>query len=160
MKILIATVILAIAGTANAEIYKCLDDKGRPQFSDRPCSENAEIIEVKDHTAGISHGPQGDFSKVHDDIEKRDIERKIGWREDEIDAFERIRDQKIGEIKRKQSHANNNLAGATWEQSLATEMDAVANDYNSRIDRKHQEIDRLRDRMARLKEDRRRQDAE
>lgn len=39
-------------------------------------------------------------------------------------------DQELDAIRNKKRYANNTLAGATWEQSLSTEMNAVTSRYN------------------------------
>lgn len=133
-----------------AEIYKCVDDKGQVQFSDRVCSSSAEVIEVEDHTAGISIGPTGDYSKMRSDNKTRDLEAKIRRKESQIKGLEKTRDSKISDIQKQKKRAANNLAGATWETSLATEMQAVSQDYNSRIAAKRDEISRLESKIENL----------
>lgn len=135
---------------ASAQIYKCVDKHGRPQFSDKPCAQNAVTVEVKDHNSGISHAPEGTFAKVRSDNEVRELRRKIERREREIKKLGRKRDAEIKELKVKQSYAANNLAGATWDQSLATQMNSVSQNYNSQIDRKSREIELMNKRIYSL----------
>jgi|TARA_B100000749_G_C18434144_1_gene469273 hypothetical protein len=58
------------------------------------------------------------------------------------DALDRYQQQK--------SLANNNLAGATWEQALANEAEVMRQRYQSEIDELDDEITRLRDDQRRL----------
>lgn len=137
---------------ATAEIYKCIDANGRPQFSDKPCAVDAEVVEVQDSSAGLSLGAEGDYSKMRHANKARELKRSIHRKEGEIRDLESTRDRKIADLSNRQRYAANNLAGATWEGSLATQMDAVSRDYNSRIDRKRKEADRLRDQLQVLEE--------
>jgi len=146
-----AMLLLAISTGANAQVYKCTDERGRPQFSDRPCAENAEQVDVTVQSSGISHAPQGDFSQVSADIKRRELERRVERIEDEIDALEKDLDRKLQMLQVKQSYAANNLAGATFGQSIATEMAATSQDYSARIQRKQDEITRLHQEISELK---------
>ncbi len=141
---------LFMATPAGAEIYKCVDTAGRAQFSDKPCSKNAEKIEVDTSSSGISHGPQGDFSRVRSDMQRRDIERRITRLESDITGLQDAKNAELSRLRYRQSRANNNLAGATWEQSIATEMASVTQDYNSQIEMKREEISDLRDHLREL----------
>ncbi len=82
-------------------------------------------------------------------MQRREIERKIARLDQDIEDLEDERDRRLDAIAKKREQANNNLAGATWEQSLATEMASVSQDYNARITAKRSEINRLRDRADR-----------
>jgi ubiquinone biosynthesis protein UbiJ len=60
--------------------------------------------------------------------------------------------EKITALRYKKRQARNNLAGATWEQSISVEMDAISNQYNSRIDSLREEVDRLVEKKNRLQD--------
>lgn len=150
MRLIAVLIPLIFSATVSAEVYKCTDPQGKTVFSDRPCGDDAETVDVKVHSSGISHGPQGDFQKVSDDIERRKLERKIDRLEDEIDAMEDARANKLAQLRAKKNQANNNLAGATWEQSIATEMRAITDDFNARIERRQAEVDRTQSQLNAL----------
>ena len=46
MRVFLASLLIASAPAYTAKIYKCLDANGRPTFSQKPCSNDAEKIEV------------------------------------------------------------------------------------------------------------------
>ena len=50
----------------------------------------------------------------------------------------------MDDLRNRKGYARNNLAGAMWEQSLSTEMQAVASKYAAEIDAKQERIKRLR----------------
>ena len=53
-------------------------------------------------------------------------------------------------LRAQKARANNNLAGATWEQSLSTEMQAVASRYKVMNDADQEQIKALRAKVASL----------
>src|SRR5690606_32354734 len=87
----------------------------------------------KDTTSGVSITGDGDFSQADADRRTRDIDRAIHRHYRAMDVWQRQRDAKIAGIRKQQRRAANNLAGATYLQSLATEMQAINDDYNTRI---------------------------
>ena len=56
----------------------------------------------------------------------------------------------LAALRAKKAHANNNLAGAMWEQSISQEMSAVVARYDVRIRAIRGEIERLQGERARL----------
>lgn len=52
---LVAVLIAILASTSiQAEIYRCIDDEGRTEFSDRPCADDAEIVELEGNMSVIA----------------------------------------------------------------------------------------------------------
>jgi hypothetical protein len=161
----IALILLAtLASTTNAQtqFYKCKDKWGQPIFSQRPCGENAETGTVSgpEPTGGpvtstaaappaASEGPSA-WDKIEAANVLREANREIDRREDRITSLEKERDQKLAELKNKKRYANNNLAGATWEESISTEMRAITDQYQSKIDSDRRKIDRLQEQADRV----------
>lgn len=44
--------LVVFSSVASAEVYKWTDEKGRVHFGDRPFSENAETVQIKDNKVG------------------------------------------------------------------------------------------------------------
>jgi len=63
----------------------------------------------------------------------RDIDYEIKNLEREVDGYQSAMDGQLVALQRKKSLAKNNLAGATWEQSISTEMQAISERYRTRI---------------------------
>ncbi|GAB5413960.1 MAG: hypothetical protein Cons2KO_15630 [Congregibacter sp.] len=143
--ILTATVLSLSCASAGAQtIYKCVDEQGRKTFSQSPCSEDAEKITVKNDNAGLSVGPKGDFSKMRDSNAIREMNRKIDALNADVDTLRLQREGELAVLREKKTYAANNLAGATWLQSLSGEMQAVTDSYNSQIESKRDEIKTMR----------------
>lgn len=53
-------------------------------------------------------------------------------------------DAELAALRDKKSYANNNLAGAAWQQSLSTEMEAAVGKYQAKIKTAQDAIDALR----------------
>lgn len=145
MKAVLALALLGLACLpAQAQsIYKCVDDQGRKTFSQSPCADDAEKITVKNDNAGLSVGPKGDFSKMRDSNAIRGMNRKIDTLSYEADTLRNKREGELAALREQKSYAANNLAGATWLQSLSAEMQTVTDTYNSQIESKRDEIKRL-----------------
>lgn len=139
-----------LSAPAGAQIYKCKGDRGVTVFSERPCGDDATEVTVQDNNAGISVAPQGDFSKVRSDIAKRELKRKIRDKKSQIERLELARERELTVLRDRKRYANNNLAGATWEESISTEMNAVVEQYRSSIDLRQEELKQLRESLARV----------
>lgn len=70
-----------------------------------------------------------------------------------ISQSQQARDAELNTIKERKSLASNNLAGATLEHSLATEMQAVATRYDSDIHVKQEKLRRLREDLAKAQKE-------
>ncbi|MDV7391114.1 hypothetical protein RZS08_07170, partial [Arthrospira platensis SPKY1] len=57
----------------------------------------------------------------------------------------------MASLSRKKQFASNNLAGATWEESISEEMNAVAQKYDALIRNDQSRIEQLRAAADRLK---------
>lgn len=146
MKRLIASVVLGglVFGAQATEVYKCKDDKGRLIFSQKPCAKDAEKIKVSGPAETGTNFAGSDFSEFDAKKAKDNREKAIADIYSNIDSLRAERDRKINKLKRDQGYARNNLAGATYMQSLATEMQSVTDDYNARIEMEMKEIESLR----------------
>lgn len=155
MKPLLSLALLAIvpamlAAPAGAQIYKCKGDRGVTVFSEHPCGDDATEVTVEDNNAGISVAPEGDFSKVRSDIAKRELERKIRDKKNQIERLELARERELAVLRDRKRYANNNLAGATWEESISTEMTAVVQKYQSNIENRREELRHLRESLTKI----------
>ncbi|MBB3048865.1 hypothetical protein FHR99_003139 [Litorivivens lipolytica] len=132
------------------QINKCETPKGLV-ISDKPCGTDATQIDIKKPTSsGIGMTAEGDWSKVTASNKRRELQRKISGREEAIARLERQRERELRILRSKRRRAANNLAGATWEQSIATEMNAVIEKYNALIEGERAEIAYLRERLRDL----------
>jgi len=159
-----AIAVAAIAGLAPAwAVNKCVID-GQTVFQDAACPGKGEAITVKP-ASGASRpaatDPSGTDTAVKPMTEAQRIESKVKQSQDsrrKVDLETRIVPGTENEIARhraqcdreyqalqaKKSYAKNNLAGATWENSISSEMAALATRCDTRNRDLRDELERLR----------------
>lgn len=139
-----ATLVLAVAaGTCWAQ-YKCTGPDGRVSFQQLPCpaSASAQKLTIKPAAgATVDAGPAAQPASGTSEMQwVRGMERERKIKEQQqriadaqaiIDRRNRQMQQEMAAIRDQKTLAKNNLAGATWEQSLSTEMQAVAAKYQA-----------------------------
>lgn len=173
MKTKIALLAIACLAASPAwAINKCTGADGKVVFQDAPCAGKGETLNVRPASgasrslpvadaptatpAGGDPAPgQAPMTEVQR-IEKQIAESQKARRKQEFevrlvpDAEAAIHshraqcDAEIRALQIKKTSANNNLAGATWEASISSEMAAVA----TRCDTRNRE---LRENAARLR---------
>ena len=141
----------AVSSAASAQVYKCTIPGGGVSMQQTPCAAGAQggQIEVR---PGSGHSPapkselsdqkltgatrQPSGSTYVDQVNRMTNERRIREltqdREELLQARDKLSrdmDTKLASLKVVKGRASNNLAGATWEQSLSTEMLAVVETY-------------------------------
>lgn len=146
---LLATTLLFISPLAVAEVYKCTED-GKTIYSQDPCSEESEIVDLSNvgSVVGVSHAgtvsiessgvtkpaPIGDHRQdVSSYLKAQELRREITKLEYKRNQVFKERDLSLKQLKQRKNYANNNLAGASWEQSLSQEMQAVTAAADSQI---------------------------
>jgi hypothetical protein len=142
-----------------AAFYQCDDENGNKVFSQTPCGDQPAKIEVAPipylggapvaEAAPPSEvtAPQGAVSEVDRSIKARSLRLSIHNREGQIKSYQKQLDAEQAELKRRKYTARNNQAGATLEQAIATEMRAVTDRYQIKIDATRQEIEQLQEQL-------------
>ncbi len=148
MRHLSITLLLILASSANAAVYEC-NVEGQTIYSDQPCGDDAVEIEVKEVNV-LSKNKSQQPEKIAENkkaisgyIENANIERRVKTLRSKIKGVNKARDKKIAALKRKSRRANNNLAGATWLESIAQETQAVIQQADSEIRMHQNEIEML-----------------
>lgn len=54
MNLLLALLLCLGVTTVQAEIFKCTNEKGKVAFSDKPCSKDAEVVQLTETNIGIT----------------------------------------------------------------------------------------------------------
>lgn len=135
------SILLPLA--AHADVYRC-DQNGQTTFSDEPCGEDAKNLgDVQATQVGGSMG-----SRLSNEFfEERSRERGLEHINNEIDDLEDVRvdlresmRSELARLEQKRQQANNNLAGAVWENSLTKDKKAIQEKWQSRIQEVNEEI--------------------
>ncbi len=158
---IIALLVFSCLSWPAAAINKCTLSNGKVIYSDMPCpggktqqiaiqkSSVAEPDKLRPST-GIEPAKYERQLRKRLDLEK--IDRDIGFYFAEINRLENNREAEINNLMRQGSRANNNLAGATFLNSLAQEQNAVALRYNATIQQVNNNIQALREQRRKIEE--------
>ena len=144
IRMIIPITLLLTTIALSAEIYKCTDDDGKLTFSDSKCSGNPESVDIKVTSSGLQMGAHGDWSGTINANRDRDINRAISRHHRNIQALQKARNKHLASLRNRKKRTSNNLAGATLDQALSGEMQAVAADYNMRIQLERDSVQELR----------------
>lgn len=163
-KLSVLSVALLVA-TPSWAINKCVSADGKVSYQAQPCSggtsktiniQAAPTAEAKSNATPKSaeSGAQTSEQRTLAGFER---ERRIRELKDEIAGLERVIDSRnrrmqveMESLRYRKSFANNNLAGATYEQSLSTEMQAVATRYKAQNEVEFERIRALRTELSGL----------
>ncbi len=147
LKRILLTIALTTPSLSFGAVYQCKVD-GQTVFSDTKCGSNAKEIEVKSAPkvgGSMGGGSSNEFLEYRD--KKRQvqlIDREINQLEDKRQRVKGYMDDALIQYQKKKARANNNLAGAVWESSLAEDARVMRERYQSEIDQINADIDRLR----------------
>lgn len=145
--------------TVSIAINKCIGPDGKISYSDAPCEGRAKRSEVQLQKipAATPNNQRGDANGISSQSREAemvrvmkkqrresDINHEIAMREANIDRFRRQMETELAALRQKKGTANNNYAGATWEQSISTEMTAVASSYDVKIRMEQERLQSLR----------------
>lgn len=148
--VLLAVMLCSHAG---AQVYKCAEG-GTTVYSELPCGASAKAVTVR---PASGHAP----AAAPDRLAARPQEPSLSDRadaavkrrllDDEIWRKERAVSLLYDELAARQAQlrdrkqlSRNNLAGATWEQSISEEMKAVAAEYDIKIRGAQTEVEALK----------------
>jgi hypothetical protein len=161
MRAALLCVALLAASPAWA-INKCAIDGGRVVYQDTPCPDgHGSRLDVRANgpaPAQPASGAAAPAASPQDGAYGEKWNRSFAIKNFELPPLQRQLENEIRrcdaqqrELARRKLQANNNLAGAVWEQSISSEMQAAATacdtrqrDIRTRIDALQHELDALR----------------
>ncbi|MGI2177436.1 hypothetical protein [Shewanella frigidimarina] len=161
-------ILIMVSASASAEVYKCADGK----YQADPCDDQSEPLDLSNVGSVVapSRGypenltnetidarqqdsavnPRDKKAEIAQYLRKQKIEREIRNLEKERKKAFKDRDDKIEQLRTTGKRANNNLAGATWQQSLAQEMTAVMQQGSTEVESIDRQISALRFELKQL----------
>lgn len=135
-------------------VNKCVNPDGQVVYQAAPCPDTAKSAEVAIQKAPPIQQTLPESDEVKTMQRKAALlqsDRKILETQRQISSYRQAMDEELNRLKRQKLYANNNLAGATWEQSISDEMNAVTKKYEvliqaeqSRLDALQRDADQLR----------------
>ncbi|MDQ0068984.1 hypothetical protein J2W34_000758 [Variovorax boronicumulans] len=165
MKLVFALLLMAAASHTSAQVFKCPDATGRMQFQQTPCSGGSGgKLDVRPASgpAAASTGSQangapgvgGEKKSFTDTLaeERLQRERWVRLNDAKLDS-DRQRaacEQEQRAMASRTASSNNNLAGATRNQAIASEMQAAATTCQNRVSGADRLVDRLQGECDRM----------
>lgn len=152
---LLSMMLLSLTAWPAMAVNKCVNEVGQVVYQSAPCPATAKGSELTlQKTAPASAASPADseeLKRIQQTANALERERRLTEIDREIKRLEgRIVDHRsqmgseMDSLKQKKQLANNNLAGATWEQSISDEMNAVVQKYDALIRNDQNQIERLR----------------
>lgn len=146
----VLTVAITLICSQAWAVNKCTGADGQTTFQDAPCAGKGQAINVRPASgnsptaaspgattnAGVIQPgkPQTEAQRIEAQITASQQDRRKKELEARLvpDAFAAIGqqraacDQELKALQDRKAYANNNLAGATWQASISSEMSAIA----------------------------------
>lgn len=152
--------LLALSSVQAHAVYKCVGPQGTVSFQDAPCPNSQKQATVRvgstappDAVAPAKPGAdQRMLAALTHDRRVRELQESIAEIETVIDRRNGRMNDEIEALRNRKSYAKNNLAGATWEQSLSTEMQAVTAKYKTMNDTDFERLKQLRATLSKEQE--------
>jgi len=143
MKLLASALLAGLAALPAHAINKCTGPDGKIVYQDAPCAGKGEAITVRpaSGTAPVATAPAGTNAQPAAAVGGGRKEGAFGesWQRRtylenrgvpdaraSLEAHKQACERKIRALEASKANANNNLAGATYMQSLSTQMQAEA----------------------------------
>lgn len=156
MKKLLLICCMLVSASAAAQVYKCTVN-GRTVYADSRCSPQAGVVKIMPGPAAPTESEikaktvlAENATKANVILKRRTVDAEIARIQSSLDAVNYQKEQSLAHLRAKKQLANNNLAGATWEQSISTEMQAVTASYEGKINRLQDTLNNLRTERTQL----------
>lgn len=154
----IALMLAVQAGMAGAgQMHVCTDAGGKKTFQSMPCSgavkSEVRAYDVAPAPSGESYRPATDnpiYQQMKADNRKAQLKRNIRKSELQIEKYQNQMQAELVALRSKKRYAANNQAGATWEQSISTEMQALTAKYTSLMGVERDNLNMMRQELAGL----------
>lgn len=182
MKTLQLTLVMALGmlSQPSMAMYQCTASNGRVSYQDTPCvgdgvKENR--LEIKSPAPATPPQPNPNEASAQpsaptetqrlraqsDRLSKERrlhelVELHIPGAQARIRAAANNCDARLKAVRKQKNLAQDNLAGATWEQSISTEMQAIATQCATEQTRFQTELDRLLNEQRGLEKDLKQED--
>ncbi len=147
LKRTVLSIFLIAPAIGHPAVYQCKVN-GQTTFSDQPCGDNAKEIQVK--APPVNGGGSMQTEAGDRFVKSRELDREIRRLERDKEDLRDAMDRALARWQEQKRRANNNLAGATWEQSLAQEAEVMRERYQSEIDDVDRQLERARERRSNL----------
>ena len=124
--LLLLLLVLAPTAVTGQSVYKCVDERGTTVFSERPCADDPAKVETVDTSRSLKTGTGGAVAEQSEFAQMNQIRRRCEERLESVEDryrrdYARIA-REIASLETRSGTANNNLAGATLESGLRSQI--------------------------------------
>ena len=131
---------LLVPGMVMSEVYQCADGVYQADL----CDDASEALDLSHVGSVVVNSHKLDKQKSLRYFNNQEVERAINHLELQRQKAIKKRDNQLNALRNRGRWANNNLAGATWQQSLAQEMNAVTQQADTLVSTIDRQIAQLR----------------
>ncbi|MPY24300.1 hypothetical protein [Shewanella sp. YLB-07] len=134
---------LLVPEMAISEVYQCSEGV----YQATPCGDGTEALDLSHVGSVVENSHKLDNQNkqnIQSYISNQQVEREIHSLELQRKTAIKNRDRQLNNLRNRGRWANNNLAGATWQQSLAQEMSAVTQQADTLVSTIDRQIAQLR----------------
>lgn len=148
---------VAEAAENRGRYFVCTDAGGAKSFQEQPCAAGKRSeIRHYDKAPAVNAAPRlttsnPAYQDLRNSNRQLELQRHIRQGEYNLRTIELRRNSELKALRSKKQQANNNLAGAVWEQSISAEMQAVNARYDAMLRTEQQQLDQLRNELASLR---------
>lgn len=129
-------------GLPAVAMYQCKDAEGKVSFQQAPCPPGTtqaqmEVKAVPPSGRAAAPDAQSDkrtLERYQKERRVRELQASIKDVQEALDTRNARMAAELDALHARKRSANNNLAGATYQQSLSTEMQAIATKYQAAND--------------------------
>lgn len=160
MKRMLFIACLLSSNALAAEIYRCTTSSGKFVFSDAPCTADQKSANMTINTPRAQQSTDEATqakkrlseaaTSMYTTRRQGELNAVIRDTEYEIASLQRNMDLELSVLKKRMGHANNNLAGATWQQSIVAEMQSVTSQYEMKIKNAQSRLQSAKDELSKL----------
>jgi hypothetical protein len=156
---IVVCVLIALPVAPVWAVNKCVSQDGSISYQTAPCPTGANATEIQRLPTNGPPSNPGEVDRIKGFTEKSakdrrllEIERAVTQSQDRIASYRQEMSDQIDALRSRKHAASNNLAGATWEQSISEEMSAISQQFNVLIRSEQDRIAGLRDEAKSLRE--------
>lgn len=145
MKRILGVLLCLSASVQAAQVYVCTNANGQKTYQQQPCRHSAKM-EVKNYEALVvgTSMPALDIEAGRKEQAQTAQGREAQRIEQKIAEYQASMQAELAQLKARKALANNNLAGATLEEGISTEMQAVTNKWSILIQTEQNKLNALR----------------
>jgi hypothetical protein len=159
---LVAALLASTISFPASAAYKCKKSSGYV-YQDKPCIAQAppdsplpkmpmpdsSVMQPQETETAVRLRRDKEYLAAREKEKRRaELRYEIEISENRISSLEQQMNNELAGLGERKSRANNNLAGATLEQSISVEMQAVTQKYSVQIEVEQQRIERMRKDLA------------